>query len=221
MTSAIHSAAAPTKITISPPPEATGTGQFFGDDGLNAGDVLDVVNPLQHIPFASTLYREVSGDTISTAATLIGGTLFGGVFGFFASLAGVIFQQETGHSVGGAVMAALRGEMPDPNIQLASNTVNLGDFAGDARRNVCTRDCTAQETAVAAATSADTTNEAPVAVTELAIPAVPPTIADPKQRTQDQQVLSLFGTSAASASAAYQKADMNTYLEEASTNLVL
>lgn len=238
MTSPIHTTSAPTQITISPPPPASNSGGFFGGEGGGPGiqDIVDVINPLQHIPFASTLYREVSGDSISAAATLIGGTLFGGVFGFLGSLASVIFEQETGHSVGGAVVAALRGDIPDPNIQLASNEVNLGDFSGDVKRNICRRDCAVNEIAVAEATpapaieekiaqaaAADELQTAAADITALAIPVIPPTPQplDFKQREKDRQVLSLFGTPAAAVSKAYQKADMRAYLESASTNLVM
>jgi hypothetical protein len=234
MTSPIQATAAPTQITISPLPEASGKGDFFGASGPGINTLIDTINPLQHIPFLSSLYQETTGDTSSTAATLIGGTLFGGVFGFLGSLASVIFEHETGHSVGGAVMAALRGETPDPNVQFASNQVNLGDFAGDARRNVCTRDCSVQEVAVAQAEPVPVDEEevaaasivAPaegiqVEVAQLAIPQVPPAPVDLKQREKDRQVLSLFGASASSASAAYQKADMRAYLKDASTNLVM
>ena len=31
----------------------------FGEDGLTFGDILDVINPLQHIPVISTIYRNL------------------------------------------------------------------------------------------------------------------------------------------------------------------
>jgi hypothetical protein len=41
---------------------------LFGDDGLSFWDVLDVFNPLQHIPLLNSVYREVTGDQITPAA---------------------------------------------------------------------------------------------------------------------------------------------------------
>ena len=35
----------------------------FGSDGFSFLDVLDIINPLQHLPVISTLYRQVTGDT--------------------------------------------------------------------------------------------------------------------------------------------------------------
>ena len=41
-----------------------GDNAFWGEDGLQFGDVLDSINPLQHIPLVSSLYREITGDQI-------------------------------------------------------------------------------------------------------------------------------------------------------------
>jgi hypothetical protein len=62
-------------------------------------DLLDVINPLQHIPGLSGLYRQLSGDEISSGARVAGGALFGGPIGLVASLANLIFEQETGGDV--------------------------------------------------------------------------------------------------------------------------
>lgn len=59
-------------------------------------DVLDVINPLQHIPILSTLYRESTGDTISAAANIAGGTLFGGPIGGGVAAASEIAQDAFG-----------------------------------------------------------------------------------------------------------------------------
>ena len=54
-------------------PEDDGGSGFFGADGLTFGDVLDVINPLQHIPVVSTIYRAITGDEISPGARVAGG----------------------------------------------------------------------------------------------------------------------------------------------------
>ncbi|MDP6473864.1 MAG: hypothetical protein QF894_03030 [Alphaproteobacteria bacterium] len=43
---------------------ARDSGGFFGADGFGFDDFLDLINPLQHIPIISTIYREITGDTI-------------------------------------------------------------------------------------------------------------------------------------------------------------
>ncbi|MGQ3031076.1 MAG: hypothetical protein ACT60Q_22290, partial [Ferrovibrionaceae bacterium] len=35
---------------------------LFGDEGFSFKTVLDTINPLQHIPIVSTIYRELTGD---------------------------------------------------------------------------------------------------------------------------------------------------------------
>jgi hypothetical protein len=84
----------------------------FGDDGLTIDDVIDVVNPLQHIPLVSTVYRWLTGDTISPAAELAGGALYGGAVGFASSAATIALDGLTGGSTDQQVMVALLGPSP-------------------------------------------------------------------------------------------------------------
>lgn len=79
---------------------------FFG----SFADVLDTINPLQHIPVISTAYRELTGDTLSAGARIIGGGLFGGPIGLFASIIGSIVEGETGKDVGSNLFAAATGK---------------------------------------------------------------------------------------------------------------
>lgn len=74
-------------------------------------DVLDVVNPLKHLPVVSTLYSELTGDnTISAGAKIAGGALFGGPIGLFAAIIDAIAQDTTGKDIGGNVFAAVTGK---------------------------------------------------------------------------------------------------------------
>ena len=54
---------------------------LFDGHPMTFGDALDLVNPLQHLPLVSTLYRKFTGDVISPAMELAGGALFGGPLG--------------------------------------------------------------------------------------------------------------------------------------------
>lgn len=109
-------------VSIEIPPEPQGTNSngpaptnppsqtaFFGDDGLTFGDILDVINPLQHIPVVSTIYREVTGDEISPAARMAGGALFGGPIGFAAATVNSVVEMSTGSDIGETVIAAITG----------------------------------------------------------------------------------------------------------------
>jgi len=99
---------------------AQGSEGFLGADGLTWRDVVDTLNPLEHIPFISTLFNEMTGHTPSAASQLAGGALIGGPLGFLASIANVIFQDQTGKGVGGSMLAALTGEEAEASTQLAS-----------------------------------------------------------------------------------------------------
>lgn len=236
---------APTQITIHPAPTVNngGGGFFAAGDSPSFSDALDVVNPLQHIPIVSSLYRATTGDSIGAGATIAGGALFGGVFGAIAGLASVVFDSATGQSVGGAMLAALHGDTPDPNAQYAGDgcAVHLGDFCGDVklalrggREMGATNGEVQVADAIPAAPVADISNdvEEESPATSLAIPSIPanatppigPSAAiDPAQQEKDRQVLSLFGGgSPADVSKAYQKADMRQYLKQsATTNVVM
>ena len=110
-----------TSITIQPPkaqdakPYEYTTGkkvaateeEFLGKDGFNFETLLDIINPLQHLPVVSTLYRQLTGDTISPGAKMLGGGLLGGITGLVASAADSIFEQINGKDMGEAVYSAL------------------------------------------------------------------------------------------------------------------
>jgi hypothetical protein len=82
----------------------------FGDDGATFWDLIDVVNPLQHIPVVSTLYRELTDDTLDPAPRVMGSTLFMGPIGLVASVANVMVEHNTGKDLGGHVMAYFKDD---------------------------------------------------------------------------------------------------------------
>lgn len=69
--------------------------------------ILDIINPLQHIPVVNTIYRHLTGDEISPAAKIAGGALYGGPVGGALAGADVAFATITGKDAGETVMAAL------------------------------------------------------------------------------------------------------------------
>ena len=58
-----------------------------------------MINPLQHIPVVSTLYRTITGDTIDPGAKIAGGTLFGGPLGAAFSSLDVAVKHRTGNDI--------------------------------------------------------------------------------------------------------------------------
>lgn len=98
------------KLTVTPEPRPVGSSKSqamragpmaaekVGTQG-SFGDILDIANPLQHIPIVSNIYRALTGDAISTPARIIGGTLFGGPIGFFSSLFSSLFSNTIGADI--------------------------------------------------------------------------------------------------------------------------
>lgn len=98
---------------------ATDAGEtFWGEEGFSFKSVLDIVNPLQQLPIVSTIYRALTGDTISPGSRLAGGALLGGPVGFVAALFNTIVESESGKDVGGNLVAMVTG---DDSVQLAQN----------------------------------------------------------------------------------------------------
>lgn len=84
----------------------------FGEDGLTFGDLIDVVNPLQHLPVVGSLYRWLTGDDISPAARVAGGALYGGPIGLAGSIGGLIVDGVMGGGADQQVLTAMLGPSP-------------------------------------------------------------------------------------------------------------
>jgi hypothetical protein len=80
------------------------------DEGLTFADVLDTINPLHHLPIIGTIYRELTGSTLSPAARLIGGGIYGGPLGLVFSMVDATVQEGTGRDIGSNMLAALKGD---------------------------------------------------------------------------------------------------------------
>ena len=181
----------PTRVDIRPD-SAEGKG-FFGADGATFGDVLDAINPLNHIPIVSDIFSAATGHTASAASKLVGGTLLGGPIGFIASLANVIYEDATGTSPARALYAAITGDAPEAT-QVAASEPAAGK----------------PETLAALVPASAPFEAAKIApLTTAAL------------TTKDKAVLELYGNSTASAHASYKRAQLRPYLQDVSVSRVL
>lgn len=87
---------------------------------LSFSDLLDTINPLQHIPVVAQIYRHLTGDTISPAARVAGGALYGGPIGLVASVVDAAVAETTGSDLGEHAFAALSGD--ETGKQIADGT---------------------------------------------------------------------------------------------------
>ncbi|MBC7101793.1 MAG: hypothetical protein H5U13_01000 [Parvibaculum sp.] len=77
---------------------------------LAFGDIIDTLNPLQHIPLVSEVYRGLTGDGISAHARIAGGTLWGGPLGLVASVASLAAAGNGEDGIGDRIYASLFGD---------------------------------------------------------------------------------------------------------------
>lgn len=84
-----------------------GENKLFTGESLSFKDIIDTVNPLQHLPIIGSLYRGLTGDTISTTARLAGGALMGGPLGFVTAAISAGFESATGGDVASHALASI------------------------------------------------------------------------------------------------------------------
>ncbi|MSO85500.1 MAG: hypothetical protein EXR02_09620 [Rhodospirillales bacterium] len=107
---------APDLSSERPPPPG-----LFENGDFSLADLLDVINPLQHIPIVSSLYRDLTGDRIGHGARLAGGVLFMGPLGGLSALANIVMLEASGKDVGDHAIALFKDD-PAAATALAANS---------------------------------------------------------------------------------------------------
>ena len=128
--------ASPTELAVLTPSDGAPAGaagadkpfSLFGEDGFTFADFIDIINPLQHIPLLSTLYRHLTGDTIDSGSRVLGGTLFGGPIGTVASLINVFVEENTGKDLGEHAVALFTDETPVSETAVAQGGASEARF---------------------------------------------------------------------------------------------
>lgn len=99
-------------------------------------DFLDLINPIEHIPGVSSIFRSLSGDKIHPISRVAGDILYGGVFGLGSAVFGAagavadcVSEASTGHDATGMVVATLLGEdLPSSQSeQVAKTSISQAD----------------------------------------------------------------------------------------------
>jgi hypothetical protein len=105
----IETAFMPSAAASAPPPK--GDAKLWQDGDFSFGDLLDLVNPLHHIPVVGTIYRALTGDQIGNLPRLVGSLALGGPIGLVGGMVSVAVKDMTGRDPGEHV-AALVGLEP-------------------------------------------------------------------------------------------------------------
>ena len=111
------------------PPEGYRTLKLWAGEEFSFEDLLDFVNPLQHIPVVSSIYRELTGDKIGAAAQLTVGAILGGPIGFIGSVLAVGVETETGKSAEQYALGVLDGSAGAKDAQVARTDERRDPFA--------------------------------------------------------------------------------------------
>lgn len=109
----------------SPAPEKV-TSTAAADNGGNQDEgffhhLLDVVNPLQHLPVIGTIYRAITGEHIGAVEKIAGDALYGGLWGAVSSVADVAFESITGKSAEDTVLAWFKSDSNPQAVKVAAN----------------------------------------------------------------------------------------------------
>lgn len=117
--------------------------------GLSFFDFLDLINPLQHIPIVSSIYRQLTGDTIRPEIQMAGAALLGGPVGLLAAGAHAVFEAENGRGFGEEVLAQAGFGSNAPARRLATADPAAPDSPAQAAAAEAAPDMSAQPERVA------------------------------------------------------------------------
>lgn len=73
-----------------PHPKSQSSG---ANDQIGFLDFLDIINPLQHLPIISNIYRSMTGDEIKPVAKIIGDSIYGGPIGAATGMITTVLAQ--------------------------------------------------------------------------------------------------------------------------------
>ena len=104
-------AGAPTSAASSSTSSSNSSGPtLWSHGGFSFKDLLDIVNPLQHIPVVGSIYRYLTGDEESGGARIIGDSLYGGPIGFGVSVVSTaLLTDSSGKDLGERLLASTFG----------------------------------------------------------------------------------------------------------------
>ncbi|MFA5041125.1 MAG: hypothetical protein WC464_05785 [Bdellovibrionales bacterium] len=158
-------------------------GSDVAEVAMSFDDFLDMINPLEHIPGISSIWRAIVGEDIHPVSRIVGDTLYGGVMGVASaglSALGAIGDEAVAAANGGdtiskTVVAALFGNEEKQNIQIADASLNI-EKAKDAAPQIENTQATtaipltAQQTLASSLTKTETPSLEKVALARTKLP---------------------------------------------------
>lgn len=94
-------------------------------------DVIDVINPLQHLPIVGTLYRNITGDELHPASRIIGSSIYGGPVGAVSATLNTVSEMQTGKDLGDHILGMARGDLPERPVDYTLAHYSYQDMDSD------------------------------------------------------------------------------------------
>ncbi len=137
MSDAAAVSAAPAATPASTPAVRTA---WHNASGFGFHDILDIINPLQHLPIIGSVYRWLTGDRPGAVAQVAGDALFGGPIGAAVGFVSTALEDNSGHDMGERVLTAMFGSRDkNPTAAVASTgTPPTGAPSASATTNAAT-----------------------------------------------------------------------------------
>jgi len=107
---AVASSDALPTVTVTAQAPSHETSHFWAGSSFSFHDLLDVINPLQHIPIVAPIYRAITGDKIGNVARIVGDGLYGGPLGAASGALDVAVKEVTGKDIGENVIDFVEGK---------------------------------------------------------------------------------------------------------------
>jgi|SRR5579862_4701088 len=99
---ATQTSAAPSQAGAAAPKHGT---TLWSHGSFGFKDLLDIINPLQHLPVIGSIYRYLTGDEPSGGARIVGDAIYGGPIGFGAGVVSAMLTDDDGRDVGERALA--------------------------------------------------------------------------------------------------------------------
>jgi hypothetical protein len=122
-------------------------------------DILDVINPLHHLPVVNSIYRSEVKDEIGAVPRILGSMLYGGgvvgaLIGAASAIVNIVVEHETGKDLGQHIYTAIFGEGAGTRRTTQLAAPKTGEGAAAAKQVAEAKPAEAGNTAAQAAAAA-------------------------------------------------------------------
>jgi len=112
--------------------ESASNCSFWENGDFGFADLLDIINPLQHLPIVATIYRNMTGDRLGMAPRVIGGALWGRIGGFVSGVINAVVEWCTGKDIGDHIFYAFFFDKPETTTMTSATGTQSGANAKSA-----------------------------------------------------------------------------------------